>query len=569
MAGLLDSLVVGKSGVMANQKAMEVIGNNVANVNTPGYSRQTAEIESLPTLQSGRLALGQGVNVDRIVREHDVFVSEQLRETGRNLGRAEAKSVPLQELERAFSMGKDSLATKLDEFFGAWQDLTTNPGGSVERNIVIREGQNLVSSFQEIYAELDKVSSNINHKLRSGVDAINNKLQQVADLNERIMNAKAMGRSASSAQDKRDVLLRELSGRIGTTTYFAEDGSASVSLPNGGPALVQGTDAYRIEDKGGPDAAFRLVMGDTKLDIADKNFGGEYQGLMEVRDRLIPDLAGQTDELRHDVATTVNEQHQAGMGLDGVTGRPFFAKPTFWASDNSFANPDANGFQAGNIDIDVADASGTVINSTTVSVTDVDSDGDVSLQDIRDSINDADAGVIASIRREESSGEYRLSMTPKGSEQSVDSVANLANIANTDALGGFSENNSGAYNMEVAVDDVSEIAAGRTGSPGDNENAMEISGLADQELVNGEYTFGDFYGKISADVGIEVQQNDMVKGGIEDTMVQLENSRDEKAGVSLKEEMVNLTRFQKGFQASAKFISTVDRMLSSLLAIKR
>lgn len=569
MAGLLDSLVVGKSGVMANQKSMEVIGNNVANVNTPGYSRQTAEMESLPTLQSGRLALGQGVNVDRIVREHDVFVSEQLRETGRNLGRAEAKNVPLQELERAFSMGKDSLATKLDEFFGAWQDLTTNPGGSVERNIVIREGQNLVSSFQEIYAELDKVSSNINHKLRSGVDAINNKLEQVADLNERIMNAKAMGRSASSAQDKRDVLLRELSGRIGTTTYFAEDGSASVSLPNGGPALVQGTDAYRIEDKGGPDAAFRLVMGDTKLDIADKNFGGEYQGLMEVRDRLIPDLAGQTDELRHDVVTTVNEQHQAGMGLDGVTGRPFFAKPTSWSSDNSFANPDANGFQAGNIDIDVADASGTVINSTTVSVTDVDSDGDVSLKDIRDSINSSDAGVIASIRHEESSGQYRLSMTTKNHEQSVDSVANLANIANTDALGGFSENNSGAYDMEVAVDGVSEIAAGRTDNPGDNENAMEIAGLADRELVNGEYTFGDFYGKISADVGIEVQQNEMVKGGIEDTMVQLENSRDEKAGVSLKEEMVNLTRFQKGFQASAKFISTVDRMLSSLLAIKR
>jgi flagellar hook-associated protein 1 FlgK len=131
------------------------------------------------------------------------------------------------------------------------------------------------------------------------------------------------------------------------------------------------------------------------------------------------------------------------------------------------------------------------------------------------------------------------------------------------------EKNAGAYEMAVAVSDTKEIAAGFSDSPGDNRNAQAMADLVEEKKVNGEYTFRDYYSQISSDVGMEVSQNETLKGSTGDNLTQLKNQRDSLEGVSLKQAMMNMTRFQKGFQASARVMSTVDEMLQTLMGVVR
>lgn len=132
-----------------------------------------------------------------------------------------------------------------------------------------------------------------------------------------------------------------------------------------------------------------------------------------------------------------------------------------------------------------------------------------------------------------------------------------------------------ARNISVVLTDSNEVAAAAaptppdTVEPGDNRNALIISSLGETYLIDGSDTFGAYYGKITASVGIESNQNLLALGGAEDAMVQLQNVRDGLSGVSLEEEMISLIQYQRGFESSAKFLSTVDELMSSLIALKR
>ncbi|OQY18233.1 MAG: flagellar hook-associated protein FlgK, partial [Desulfobacteraceae bacterium 4572_35.1] len=127
MMGLAAALNTGKTSLFTNQKSIEIAGNNIANVNTAGYSRQKAVLSDFPSLKFGSFFVGQGVKITDITREYDVFVSEQLLDKNQLLGSEDAKATPLAELERIFSIGEDNLATEIDRFFDSWQELSANP----------------------------------------------------------------------------------------------------------------------------------------------------------------------------------------------------------------------------------------------------------------------------------------------------------------------------------------------------------------------------------------------------------------------------------------------------------
>jgi flagellar hook-associated protein 1 FlgK len=459
MGGLLNALNAGKTSLSTNQKAIEIAGNNIANVNTPGYSRQNPVLSPYPALNFGDFFIGQGVKISNVQREHDVFVTAQILDKNRTLGEESARSTPLNELERVFSVGENSLATEVDRFFDAWQELTANPSSQVERDIVLQRGDLLARAFQSAVGEFDSVRKNINSTLASKIDSVNFKLQEVADLNERIAAVETTGQTANTFRDQRDLLLQELSFSLGIQSFEENTGMVSVQLPGGLP-LVQGNTALRLEGvQVGEDLQLTLKQGATTLDVNLNNLGGEFKGLVDVRDKFIPALQDDLDKMAYELATAVNAGHRAGVGLDGVGGRDFF--------------------------IDLA--------------------------------GPADA----------------------------------------------------ARNLSVALKKGSDIAAGESSAPGDNTNAMRLAALGRTRTIDGEDTFVSFYGKMTARVGIEAGQNRLTRGGAEDAMVQLKNLRDARVGVSLEEEMINLIQFQKGFEASAKFLATVDEMMDTILSLKR
>ena len=458
MGGLNAALNSGRTSLQTNQKAIEITGLNVANVNTEGYSRQTPNLSPYPALAFGDYFIGTGVTVGSIERSHDVFLAGQIKEKSMEAGLENSMLNPLAELERVIGIGEGSLSDEFDQFFDAWRQLSTNPGGEVERQAVLQRGELIGRAFSNIYRETQQSVKNINSTITSKIDGVNLALEEVAQLNTRISALEMSGQDANSDRDRRDVLLKSLATSIGATTFETSTGAASVQLPNGMPLVEMGNANQINAVFSGTDVNLELSFGDTTLPLDRNALGGEFRGLYEVRDVMIPDVVSRLDQLAYSFATEVNAMHAGGTGLDGSTGVDFFLQPSA-----------------------IADASS---------------------------------------------------------------------------------------NLQMNINLTSQIAAGTTDASGDNRNALSIL-LLEQEQVLGNDTFVSFYGKIASTVGVEAARNRQAAQGYKDSLVQLENMRDGVDGVSLEEEMINLLKYQRGFEASARFLSTVDEMMATLMTLKR
>jgi flagellar hook-associated protein 1 FlgK len=479
MAGLFNALNSARTSLEVNQKSIEIIGNNISNVNTEGYSRQKAILETYPAMNFGDFFIGQGVKVSDVSRDHDVFIDQQIKQKAVDFGLQDAITRPLSELERIFTITEDNISTNIDNFFDSLQELSADPSDLVQRNNVILQGEVLATSFNNTVNELNSIKENINDTILSKLDAVNSQISEIADLNERIYSIEIRGQTANSARDQRDMVAKSLAQTLGAQSYENENGMLSVALPGGMP-LVQGNMAMSITaDVSGVDLTLKLNAGGVTRDLELRNMGGEFKGLMDIRDNFIPELNQDLDKLAYELSTQMNLQHQAGGALDSSTGNLFFSIPPNYVASPPGPAPTATEY--------------------------------------------ADA----------------------------------------------------ARQMKVVITDPAKIAAGAQATPpesvapGDNRNALILSNIGDNYLIGGVDNFNSLYGKMAAKVGVESNQNQLSLKGAEDALNQLENFRDGLVGVSLEEEMISLIQFQRGFESSAKFLSTVDEMMSTVLNIKR
>lgn len=466
--GLLSALNAGRTSLHTNQKSIEIVGNNIANVNTEGYSRQRAELKQIPSVIFGEFFVGQGVAVSNVRREHDVFITRQLQEKNISFGEENSRSLPMRELERVFNISGENLASEVDRFFDSWQELTTNPSGQVERDIVIQRGQLLGDAFRNTYEEMDLVSGNINNSIVAKIPALNEQLAEVARLNQRIHMIEVSGQTANGARDQRDLLIENLSRELGVKTYSDNRGMLAVQL-SGGTPLVHGQEAMTIETvQVGSDVDLRVRMGNSVRNILTREMGGEMRGLFEVRDVFIGSLRTDLDNLAVELTSAVNDVHDNGYGLNDDVQRIFF-------EDLSGPPPTENASRHIRVHADIA----------------------------------GNAGNLAA-----------------GTEHPA--------------------------------------------APGDNRNALEIAGLETTYHITGSTdTFDNFYAKMVSSVGIEASRNKIALGGAKDATMQLTNFKDGLVGVSLEQEMIDLIQFQRGFESSAKFLSTIDEMMGAILQLRR
>ncbi|MFO7767135.1 MAG: flagellar hook-associated protein FlgK [Pelovirga sp.] len=552
MGGLNAALNSGRTSLQTNQKAIEITGLNVANVNTEGYSRQSPHLTPYPALAFGDYFIGTGVTVGSIQRSHDVFLAGQIKDKAKEAGQEESMLNPLAELERVIGIGEGSLSDEFDQFFDAWRQLSTNPGGEVERQAVLQRGELIGRSFSNIYKEIQQSEKNINSTITSKIDGVNLMLDEVAQLNTRISALEMSGQDANSDRDRRDMLLKNLSTSIGATTFETSTGAASVQLPNGMPLVEMGKANNINAVFSGTDVNLELSFGDSTLPLDRNALGGEFRGLYEVRDVMIPDVVDRLDQLAYGFATEVNAMHAVGAGLDGSTGQSFFAPPGSHVSQG-YADDTAANFAGGEVIVNVAGV------ETLVTVGDP-----ASLEDIRAAI-DGVADVTASI--DFSAPDYTLRVESTNDPKENITIDASSLTGETYAPPAFSSQDYSA-NLRMSIDTTSKIAAGQTIAPGDNTNALDILQLEQQQTL-GNDTFVSYYGKIASTVGVEAARNRQAAQGFQDSLIQLENMRDGIDGVSLEEEMINLLKYQRGFEASARFLSTVDEMMSTLMTLKR
>ena len=323
MAGLFNALNAAGTSLEVNQKSIEIIGNNIANVNTEGYSRQQAVLETYPAMNFGDFFIGQGVKVADVSRQHDVFIDRQIKEKAVDAGLQDALHLPLSKLENLFNITEGNISTDIDGFFDSLQELSANPSDLVQRNNVILQGQVLANNFSSTVNELNSIKSGINDSISSKIDVINSQIQTIADLNERIYNIEIHGQTANGARDQRDVLAKSLARTLGAQSYEDAKGMMIVQLPGGLP-LVQGNMPMSVSaDAMGDSLTLNLHAGGVIREIGLRNLGGELKGSVDIRDNFIPELNDELDKLAYELSVQVNLQHQAGGGLDSSSGNLF------------------------------------------------------------------------------------------------------------------------------------------------------------------------------------------------------------------------------------------------------
>jgi flagellar hook-associated protein 1 FlgK len=548
---LAAALNSGRTSLQTNQKAIEITGLNVANVNTEGYSRQTPNLTPYPALNFGDFFIGTGVTVGSVGRSHDVFLDGQIKDKTAEFGLENSMVNTLAELERTVGIGDGSLSDEFDQFFDSWRQLSTNPGGEVERQMVLQRGELIGNAFTSVYNETQQVVKNINNTITSKIDGVNLRLDEVAQLNNRISSLEMSGQDANSDRDRRDSLLKNLSESIGATSFETSTGTSSVQLANGMP-LVEGTKATHIVAVySGTEVNLELDFGTANISLDRTALGGEFRGLFEVRDVTIPDVVDRLDRLAYTFATEVNGAHQAGTDLNDELGQAFFTAPAIHTSQG-YPSSTATSFGVGDIELNV--------NGTLTPVT-IDATNN-SVTGIADAITNSGAGVTASVDPSDNS----LIIVPDVVGQNI--LIDTSELsAGSYARPTFSSADmSSSLNMNIST--TNEIAAGTSSAPGDNTNALSLLQLEQEQLL-GNDTLVSYYGKIASTVGVETARNRQATQGYEDSLIQLQNLKDGIDGVSLEEEMINLMKYQSGFEASAKFLSTIDEMMGTLISLKR
>jgi len=302
---------------------MNVASNNIANVNTEGYSRQRLNLSSAPSRLTMEGLLGSGVRVDSLERIRNQFIDKQLMHERPSLNQYQFKSDALQFIEEIFNEPSDfGLNRKLEDFFNSFQDLANDPESMSARTVTREKAVTLSNGFNQIHRQLSDYQSELNYSLTDQVNEINRLTGQIANLNQKIVDMKVMKEQAPTLRDERDKLVDQLSGLVDVQTQVTDAGAMNVVVA--GRYLVVDTQAHKVAltPKSAGDAGPTVVLeaGGDKLNISN----GSLKGLLDVRDKHIPDYLRQLDEFAFTLATEVNSLHSAGYNLADVTGQNFF-----------------------------------------------------------------------------------------------------------------------------------------------------------------------------------------------------------------------------------------------------
>ena len=323
MSSFFMALEIGRRGLVAGLTGMDVSGHNVANANTPGYTRQRIELSASapytkPSLGKPEepLQLGTGVTVEQISRVRDRFLDGQIRTELHALGNWETQRDALSEIETVFmEPSENGLNNLISQFWNDWQELSRNAENSPIRSVLVQDSVTLANFFNHTNSLLETIKTDQQELANIHINDINSKARQIAALNKQIVNIRAAGDQPNDLMDKRDLLLDELAGLVNYTLTENDDGSVNVDL--GTQNLVDGSDYTGIGDidwtdpapwSGGP---------------YDQVTGGNLNGIKDVLDKLQA-YQDNLDTLAANLIADVNGVHEAGYGLDGSTGVQYF-----------------------------------------------------------------------------------------------------------------------------------------------------------------------------------------------------------------------------------------------------
>ena len=555
---IFSTLSSAKLGLLAQQLAIEVTGQNVANVETEGYSRQDVSFEANTPrghIKYGGLhQLGTGVRIASIERAHDQFLFTQIMDEGDLTGSTEVKKEIFEQLEVLFNEGSGrSLNDALSLFFSSIHDLATNARGLPERVDLISKAEHLASTFNQTGNQLFTIQRNIDATIETEVAKINTLTTQIGKLNESIhANEPTSQYKANDLRDNRDRLVKKLSKKIDIQLVQESDNQISLTLKDG-TALVLKAQVFDLSTSiNANNESFNDVYidsGSTTKNITSTIKGGELRGYLDMRDTKVESVLDKMNILSGSFIQEFNSIHRKGFGIDGSSGLDFFTSLDV------------------TVDHDVDNTGTAVVSMTNASPT------TVSVDEFEIAFTGSNEFTLNNLTTNASSGTFTFASATTFNIKDGFAVAISGTAASGDKVT-FSVSEDAASLMSVSstiTADGQKIAAGTT-TNGDGGNALLMADLQNGLVFNsvtwssesGSFTFDEYYNAVVSTIGIKSFSAQAILRQQEGVMLQLNSRRESISGVSIDEEMIKMIKFQQAYNASARMISIVDEMLDTL-----
>ena len=564
---LTGSLRMAANSLQANQIGLQVVSQNIANANTPGYAREELIYTPAPTQKIGNLQLGLGVRVDAVVQIADRFLEQRLRFAVSDLGSAATQEQAYSQLEGLIGELKNTdLSSALNEFYNSISEVLNQPESVSARNLAVQRGRALADEFNQIATRVSEIASDLNTRIVNSADDINRLIEEIRTLNVRITTTEGGDVSKSDAvglRDQRRVALERLAELI--NIRVEEQPSGSVNVFSEGDYLVfEGTsrEVHAVVDpeSGTSAATVRLKATDSQVGTV----GGQLHGLIEARDQVMLGFLKDLDGLAKTLAFEFNKIYVSGQGLVGhqsVVSEFSVAPPNTVLDQAGLPSTPLNG----GFDVLVLNRQTGLTTTTHVSV-DLNGfdDNDTTLDDLAASLN-AIGGLQATTG---SDGKLRISVRSANLEFAFadDSGGVLAALGIGTFFTGSSAADLGIH--EAVVADPSLFTASRSGIGGDTANAELLAHFGETPLdTAGGKTLTETYETL---IGRITQGSALAHSAAEGLRVfhnTLESQQLAISGVSIDEETIKMLNYQHAYQASARFVQAISELLDVLTRI--
>ena len=562
---LIGALNIGSSALAVSQTQIQTTGNNLANGNTPGYTRQVAGQTALPTQQIHTgIFVGTGVDLTGIQRQIDQALESRLRGAASDGSAADSTQQWLGRVESTFNaLSGNDLSTQLSTFFNSWSNLANTPQNAGLRQVVLSNGDTVAKTFQSLRGQLVNLSGDSGSQFKALAGQANDLAQRVADLNAQIVITEGgTGGTSGTLRDQRDQTLRQLAQLVDVQTVEQPNGSVNVYV--GSEPLVTNAQNRGIAVKQTTVDGLPAVSAVFKADGGTLNITSGQLGSLTSVQRQVGDTVAKLDSQANALIFQLNKIHASGQGLQGAT--TFTATSAVTDPTVALNNPKSGLKFApnnGSFVVHVKQTATGLVSSTLVQVDLHGQPTDTTLNSLKASLAGIN-GVNATI----AGGKLSIAAASPDVEISFsqDSSGALASL-------GINNFYTGSNARDIAVNQAvasqpSLLAAAKNGAPGDNQTALAIAALEGQPVASLKgASLKDSYQALVNGIATSTaaaKTNAEASKSITDT---LQAQRDALSGVSIDEEAVNLLKQQRAFQAAAKLITSVDDMMKTLLAM--
>lgn len=324
---LMGGLWSAVSALAANQAAEQVTANNVANANTPGYSREVPVLTENPPEQIGNLLFGTGVDLQTVQSVQDGVLAIRIQQQQQTAGQLDSYLNSLQPAQQLFNEAQGAgLETAIGNFFNSLQQLSTNPTDLPTRQGVLNAAQTLASTFNQISSALAGQQTDLNQQVTQTVGEINSLTSQIAGLNTQIGGMPPGSSGADMLNDQRTELISQLSNLVDVSDINTNGGQVTLTTASGAALVVGGT-SMPLSTALNASTGMQDVFDSQGNDLTTKIQSGELGGLIQARDTALPQMRTQLDAMAAGIAAAVNTQNAAGYTLAGAAGGNFFTPP--------------------------------------------------------------------------------------------------------------------------------------------------------------------------------------------------------------------------------------------------